>query len=195
MARRPRAAAEAVGARCVEFLGRALSLKAPIASPSDLAWLLASYARDALNRVEAVELPALASVRDALEQVLGLKFEGKAGDHFFRSTLVQTLFYGVFSAWVLWSREQAPGSKVLFDWRGAGWSLHVPMVRNLFKQVATPSKLGPLGLMEVLDWAGDALNRVDRPAFFSAFDAGKAVQYFYEPFLEEFDPQLRKQLE
>jgi predicted helicase len=37
-------------------------------------------------------------------------------------------------------------------------------------------------------------NRVDRSSFFKTFDTGQAVQYFYEPFLEAFDPQLRKQL-
>ena len=35
----------------------------------------------------------------------GVHFEGEKGEHFFHSTLVQTLFYGVFSAWVLWSRS------------------------------------------------------------------------------------------
>jgi hypothetical protein len=44
-------------------------------------------------------------VRTALEEALGLKFEGEKGEHFFRSSLVQTLFYGVFSAWVLWSKQ------------------------------------------------------------------------------------------
>jgi predicted helicase len=38
------------------------------------------------------------------------------------------------------------------------------------------------------------LNRVDRAAFFARFEAGQAVQYFYEPFLEAFDPILRKEL-
>jgi predicted helicase len=38
------------------------------------------------------------------------------------------------------------------------------------------------------------LNRVDRAAFFSAFEQHHAVQYFYEPFLEAFDPELRKRL-
>ncbi|WP_414472784.1 type ISP restriction/modification enzyme [Microvirga sp. M2] len=137
---------------------------------------------------------ALNTVREGLEQALGLHFEGAKGEHFFRSTLVQTLFYGVFAAWVQWSREQPPGSTARFDWRMAGWSLHVPMVRNLFEQVATPTHLGPLGLVEVLDWTGTALNRVDRAAFFSAFDVAQAVQYFYEPFLAQFDPELRKQL-
>ncbi|HTE20307.1 MAG TPA: N-6 DNA methylase, partial [Armatimonadota bacterium] len=42
--------------------------------------------------------------------------------------------------------------------------------------------------------AGDVLNRVDRTAFFARFEQDAAVQYFYEPFLEAFDPQLRKDL-
>ena len=52
----------------------------------------------------------------------------------------------------------------------------------------------PLGLVELLDWTSAALDRVDRAAFFDRFDAGEAVPYFYEPFLEAFDPELRKQL-
>ncbi len=178
----------------VEYLRRALYNLAPLSRPADLAWLLASYARDALRRVEAASLPALATVRAGLEQALGLRFEGTKGEHFFRSTLIQTLFYGVFAAWVQWSRDQPLGSTARFDWRVAGWSLHVPMVRDLFAQVATPTQLGPLGLVEVLDWTGTALNRVDRTAFFSSFDVARAVQYFYEPFLAQFDPDLRKQL-
>jgi len=50
------------------------------------------------------------------------------------------------------------------------------------------------GVVEVLDWTAAALNRVDRPAFFARFNEGQAVPYFYEPFLEAFDPDLRKQL-
>ena len=42
--------------------------------------------------------------------------------------------------------------------------------------------------------AGDVLNRVDRASFFEAFEEQHAVQYFYEPFLEAYDPALRKQL-
>ena len=48
--------------------------------------------------------------------------------------------------------------------------------------------------MEVLDWTSTALERVDRAAFFKRFREGEAVPYFYEPFLEAFDPGLRKQL-
>ncbi len=48
--------------------------------------------------------------------------------------------------------------------------------------------------MEVLDWTAAALDRVDRESFFAKFNDGEVVPYFYEPFLEEFDPALRKQL-
>jgi len=70
----------------------------------------------------------------------------------------------------------------------------VPMIKALFYQVADPEKLGKLDLVEVLDWTAAALNRVDRAAFFEKFLESHAVQYFYEPFLEAFDPELRKQL-
>ena len=185
---------ERVGAALHDYLRRALSYLAPLTRAADLAWLLASYARDALRQVEArADLPALHTVRSGLEQALGLSFDHAKGEHFFRSTLVQTLFYGIFSAWVDWARAQPVDSTARFDWHAAGWTLHVPMVRTLFEQVATPSRLGPLGLVDILDWTGNALNRVDRVAFFDAFDEGRAVQYFYEPFLAHYDPDLRKQ--
>ena len=38
------------------------------------------------------------------------------------------------------------------------------------------------------------LNRVDRGEFFGRFEDQHAVQYFYEPFLEAYDPELRKAL-
>ncbi|MDP3940065.1 MAG: N-6 DNA methylase, partial [Deltaproteobacteria bacterium] len=191
----PRATATTQGKRLEDYLKRVMMHAAPLAAPEDVAWFLASYARDALSRIENADLPALKAVRTSLEESLGLQFEGPKGEHFFRSTLVQTLFYGVFSAWVLWSKEHRPtDQKASFDWKAAAWSLHVPMIRTLFEQIATPSQLGPLGLVEVLDWSAATLNRVDRANFFEKFDEGQAVQYFYEPFLEAFDPALRKQL-
>jgi hypothetical protein len=79
-----------------EFLKRALLHGAPLSQPRDLAWFLASHAREALYLVEGADsLPTLAQVRGALQEALGVAFEGRKGEHFFRSTLVQTLFYGV----------------------------------------------------------------------------------------------------
>ena len=122
-----------------------------------------------------------------------MRFEGDLGAAFFRSTLVQTLFYGVFSAWVLWAR-QTPSPTGSFNWHEAVWHLRAPVLRALFQQLSDPGRLQPLGLVEVLDWTAAALDRVERETFFDKFSEGEAVQYFYEPFLEAFDPALRKQL-
>ena len=191
---RPRVFARESGPSLGEYLGRALAHRATLAEPQDLAKLLASYARDALARVEAAgDPPSLKAVREALEDALGVHFEGDRGAAFFRSTLVQTLFYGVFSAWVLWSR-QTPPPEGSFNWRESVWHLRAPVLRALFQQLSDPGRLQSLGLVEVLDWTAAALDRVDREAFLKRFSEGEAVPYFYEPFLAEFDPQLRKDL-
>jgi hypothetical protein len=194
-AAQPAKAAKEQGGRFVDFLKLAMLSPAVLAAPKDVAWVLAYYAREAKARIdEHSSLSALSTVRAALEQALGLKFQDERGEHFFRSSLVQTLFYGVFSAWVLWSKQHLPTSKERFDWKLAQWTLRVPMIRTLFEQVATPDQLGPLRLVEILDWTATALNRVDRADFFTRFQEQEAVQYFYEPFLEAFDPELRKEL-
>jgi Type ISP C-terminal specificity domain/N-6 DNA Methylase len=194
VAAHPRGSAQLKGEPFIEFIKRACLHNAPLTNPKDVAWFLASYARDALFRVEQKkQLPALQSVRSALEEALGMKFTGEKGEHFFRSTLVQTIFYGVFSAWVRWCKDNpAPAAK--FDWRSTDWSLHIPFIRTLYEAIATRSKLEPLGLVEVLDWTANVLNRVTREEFFRSFEDEHAVQYFYEPFLEAYDPDLRKAL-
>ena len=189
---KPRVFAQEQEEQLTEYLKRVMLQQAAIATPQNLAWFLASYAKDARARIEKFDLPALQSIRTGLEGALGITFTAEKGEHFFKSTLIQTLFYGVFSAWVLWHKQS--GKDEYFDWKTAAWSLHVPMVKALFEKVATPSHLGRLDLVEVLNWTGEALNRVDRVSFFAQFDEGLAVQYFYEPFLEAFDPQLRKDL-
>ena len=192
-------AAKAQENRFADFLQRVMLQSAALERPADLAWFLASYARDALGRIEGRKLLAMDALRAALEESLGLKFEGRTPkeaekrEHFFRSTLVQTLFYGVFSAWVLWHNEN-PGRKDRFEWKQAAYQLQVPIIRTLFYQLADPAKLASTGLVEPLEWAAAALNRVHRGVFFSSFDRGLAVQYFYEPFLEHFDPELRKEM-
>ncbi len=199
----PRAFARNVGTGLGEYLARVLSHRAALAEPKDLAWLLASYARDGLARVEAAgKLSSLLAVRSAMEEALGIRFEGEHGERFFRSTLIQTLFYSVFSAWVLWSRDEQKNGPLFeghfgphrFRWREAAWHLRAPVLRALFRQLSDPGGLQSLGLVEVLDRTSAVLDRVDRTAFFARFNEGEAVPYFYEPFLEAFDPALRKQL-
>jgi len=195
----PRKFAADAGEGLTEFLRRVLLHNAPLTDPKDVAWFLASYARTARLRLEQKhELPALDALRGQLEDSLGLKFEGEKGDHFFRSTLVQTLFYGMFASWVLWARDRDHTTTISWDqrfqWETATATLHVPMVYELFRQFADVRQLGALGISEVLEWAEEVIWRIDRPAFFEKFREDHAVQYFYEPFLEAFDPQLRKEL-
>ena len=192
---KPRAFARGVGAGLGEYLARALSHCTTLAEPKDLAWLLASYARDGLARVEAAgDAPALARrCARRWKKRSASTSRARRERSFFRSTLVQTLFYGVFSAWVLWAR-QSPPPVGRFDWHTAVWHLRAPVLAALFQQLSQPARLQPLELVEVLDWTAAALDRVDRSAFFARFNDGEAVPYFYEPFLEAFDPELRKQL-
>lgn len=191
----PKKVAKEKGEQFVEFLKRVMLSSAPLSDPYDVAWFLASYARDARARIEAKKkLTAMASIRSALEVALGLDFRGDKGEHFFRSSLIQTIFYGIFSAWVLWSRELDHNSAKKFEWRMTAWKLRVKMIKALFEQIASATQLEALGFMEVLDWTETRLNSVLREEFFRKFEQEDAVQYFYEPFLEAFDPELRKQL-
>ena len=60
---KPGAFAREAGAGLGEYLCRALSQRAALSEPRDLAWLLASYARDGLARVEdAASAPSLPRV-------------------------------------------------------------------------------------------------------------------------------------
>lgn len=177
-----------------DFLARVLTRKVPLEKPKDVAELLASYAREARERAAEHPIVAFEGVKSALQESLGITFEGDKGDHFFRSTLIQTLFYGIFSAWILWRRSpDYSAHNGIFNWRLSAEYLRVPVLRTLFHAVAEPGALNSVQITEVLDHATDALNRVQRD-FFTTFREEDAVQYFYEPFLEAFDPELRKEL-
>jgi len=114
---------------------------------------------------------------------------------FFRSSLVQTLFYGLFSGWMLWRQSLPKGKKLpVFDWKDASEHLVLPLIGDLFEEVARPRRLKELDLREPLEWAAGSLRRVNHAEFFKSFDADHAITLFYEPFLQAFDPELRKQL-
>jgi hypothetical protein len=192
--RRPADAEAAYGAPFREFIHRCCLTGVPLKTPQAVAGFLASYAREALRRAEsAPDNPSLDGVRQALEEALGITFDDAKGRHFFLSTMVQTLFYGLFSGWVLW-QDDARNSGKSFTRGDAIDYLRVPMVDMLFQNLVGPKALEPLGLRELLDRAVDVFNRIETGPFFDSFDEADAVQYFYEPFLAEFDPILRDQL-
>jgi hypothetical protein len=92
----PELLAKEKGQQLIEYLKRVFLQSAQIAAPRDVANLLASYARDALRRAETVEAERLAGLRKVFQEALGLTFEDERGEHFFRSSLVQTLFTASF---------------------------------------------------------------------------------------------------
>jgi predicted helicase len=167
------------------------NLRTPITDPEALAERLSEYARNALGRLEEAPTVNLTPLRKAMEEALGVKVKDKEGEHFFRSSVVQALFYGLFSAWVE-AAKQGKGQRLeLYE---ASSYLRVPLVVSLFEQITTPSQIKDLGLKVPITWALDALRRVEPEPFLKAFEEGQAVQYFYEPFLEKFDSKLRKDL-
>lgn len=177
-----------------EFLRRALYAKTEIRTPAELAYFLASHAKAAKDTLDSHEtLDDLASLKHGLERSLGIQFTGEKGETFFRAELIQTLFYGLFSSWVLW-HESNPAKGQEFNFWGASQFLRIPVIDRLFSTAANATLLKRTGLDHHLKNAEEALNRVNREEFFAAFHEGQAVQYFYEPFLAAFDPDLRKQL-
>ncbi|WP_428194445.1 N-6 DNA methylase [Deinococcus saxicola] len=192
------------------------SARSPLTRPQKIAGLLAFYARQALAKLEQQDEDALAPLRKAMEDALGTSFTLPRPDgsrkrsadqqrrdeekwaekqaelsHFFRSSLVQALFYGLFSGWVMAARAgrgEAVTRENIADY------LHIPVITLLLDEVNTSRKLAKLDLKEPVERAVDILRRVAAEPFLASFENGEAVTYFYEPFLDAFDPGLREQL-
>ncbi|GHG36003.1 hypothetical protein GCM10017784_32640 [Deinococcus indicus] len=195
------------------------SARGSLTRPQKIAGLLAYYARQALTNIESLDDDALAPLRRAMEDALGTSFtlpepqpknDGRKSSlekyqrdrtkwlkkqaelsHFFRSSLVQALFYGLFAGWVTAARA---GKGQQIDRENIADDLHIPVITLLLDEVNTKAKLTKLDLRAPVDRAIDLLRRVDAEPFLEKFQNGEAVTYFYEPFLEAFDKQLKKDL-
>ncbi len=85
---------------------------------------------------------------------------------------------GLFAAWVVWAERHSPtDAQARFRWREPAGYLHILILQKLFYDFSQPGPLGVLRTDEVLDWAAEALNRVDRTSFFATFEQSHAVQY------------------
>lgn len=188
-----------------EMVERAVTEFAPIADPASLASLFARQARSAKADLPA-RFEAVAGLLEDYGVALGLTFEGEEGQEFFRSSLIQTAFYGLFAGWTVWHLRN-DGTE--FGWERLERYLEIPFLAELFYEFRHPTRLDELHLAPHLDRAALTLARVDRDAFFRRFLpaapdttdsdhlpalASAAITYFYEPFLEAFDPDLRKEL-
>ncbi|WP_162865721.1 type ISP restriction/modification enzyme [Deinococcus wulumuqiensis] len=195
------------------------SARGSLTRPQKIAGLLAYYARQALQNLEGQSEDVLAPLRKAMEDALGTSFTlpepqpevGKRKssnekylrerekwrkkqaelNHFFRSSLVQALFYGLFAGWVAAARA-GKGGQITRE--NIADELHIPVISLLLDEVNTSRKLTKLDLRAPVDRAIAMLRRVDAEPFIKSFQEGAAVTYFYEPFLEAFDSQLKKDL-
>ena len=185
----------------VEIIERSVTDYAPIADPADLAKILARQARDAKDGLPD-DLRSVRPLLNDYQQALGLSFDidDDRGDRFFRSSLVQTAFYSLFAAWVLW--DKTADATARFEIDDAHAYLPIPFLDALLHDIRHPKRLQALGLENHLARAIDTLNRVNRALFrgrmtFPTIDeqpTTAAITYFYEPFLEAFDPALREDL-
>jgi hypothetical protein len=145
----------------VEIIERSVTDFARIADPADLAKILAHQARDAKNALPQDLKPA-AQLLDDYRAALGLAFyiTDEKGDRFFRSSLVQTIFYSLFAAWILWDRTAAPDTP--FQIEDAHEHLPFPFLTALLHDIRNPIRLKHLGLQEHVARAVATLNRIDR---------------------------------
>ncbi len=178
----------------VDFLQLALRYSVPITEPKELAQTLAIHARRARTDLAVSDSGRLNTLRRELERSLGIEFVGKRGNRFFVATVVQTLFYGLFSAWVQWSRDtDVAETEEKFDWQHAGRYLRVPVLQDIFDEVTKSGNVSALGIRDHLQRATAVFERVHQDELFSKFDGEAAIEYFYEPFLEAYDPKLREE--
>lgn len=197
---RAKADSEAIE-QLVSLVTRAVTDLARIASPADLAKVLARQARDAKDSMPE-DLRPVKPLLDDYRQALGLAFDidDPKGARFFRSSLVQSVFYALFAAWILWDRDAEAGE--VFEVEHAHTYLPIPFLEALLHDIRHPTRMRHLGLDLHLDRAIQTFNRIDRALFRSRMTfptiegqtAIAAITYFYEPFLEAFDPQLREEL-
>jgi AcrR family transcriptional regulator len=185
-----------------QLIEDALTKLATLGSPESLAKVLARQAKLAKAQLPHEFTTAVSGLADDFREALGVNFEGPEGEEFFRSSLIQTVFYGLFAGWTLWARS---GSVTPFRWEDLVSHLRIPFLGELFYELQHPTRIQELGLRPFLSRATETLARVDRESFFERFktpslegfedDASTAaILYFYEPFLEAFDPELRKEL-
>lgn len=173
---------------------------APIAEPASLARVLARQARAAKASLPREFSHAVTPLLEDFSAALGISFTDEEGEEFFRSSLIQTAFYALFAGWVLWSFERRTSQ---FRWEDVGEYLKIRFLAQLFHEFRHPARIRELQLAPHLDAATETLRRVDTDRFFAKFKfsspteddfSAAPIVYFYEPFLEAFDPDLRKEL-
>jgi hypothetical protein len=171
--------------RLLEMLRAAWSLRPVMDEPSVVARLLAYHAKRLDESFEAASDPEalLRPVTESLKEGFGMDLDAR----FLVGTVVQTLIYGIFAAWL---DAKDPRR---FRWQDADHALELDAFASLFHAVTAPELEKAVGLDRYLSATARVLNWVDRDVFEERFGSS-SIEYFYEPFLGAFDPDLRDRL-
>jgi hypothetical protein len=149
-----------------ELIETAVTRFAPIAEPESLARILARQARRAKADLPDKFTHAVQGLLDDFGKALGVTFVGPEGEEFFRSSLIQTAFYGLFAGWALWAQGER---STPFAWEHLAEYLKIPFLGSLFYEFRHPSRIKELRLAKHLDIATETLARVDHDIFFKRF--------------------------
>lgn len=167
------------------LLQQACQVRGNLIAPKLVASFLAFHGRHMRESIKMSGDPVvlLGPIRRALSD--GLQIE--LTPELLVATVVQTLVYGLFAAWL---DDPNPSD---FDWMESAYRLDVPVFADVLYATLRPALLRQCNLKQHLDAVARVLMWVDRDAFTEQFDGG-AIEYFYEPFLAEFDEELRDKL-
>jgi hypothetical protein len=171
--------------KLLALVDAACSIRSTLASAGTVAQLLAYHARQARDSV--LGTPNRDNLLRPVSETLRLGLGMQLDDGLLVPTVVQTLVYGLFAAWL------AAESPQEFDWMSASYRLEVPVFADMVHAIMRPAFIKKCDLTPRLRAAARVLQWVDRPAFLAQFD-GAAIEYFYEPFLANFDQDLRNAL-
>lgn len=163
----------------------ACQVRGTLKAPREVARLLAWHGRQMRDSIVATRQSKelLSPITAALREGLHIDLP----EPLLVPTVVQTLVYGLFAAWL---ESDDPGE---FDWMETAYGLDVPVFADLLHAALRPALIREAQLTRHLNAVARVLMWVDRPGFSAQFD-GDAIQYFYEPFLAEFDDELRGKL-
>jgi hypothetical protein len=177
----------------MSIITRAVTDLARIGSPADLVKILARQARDAKAALPE-DLRPVKPLLDDYRQALGLAFDvnDERGARFFRSSLVQSIFYSLFAAWILWDKEA--GSEAIFDVDDAHRYLPIPFLDALLHDIRHPARMRHLGLETHLARAIQTLDRVDRRLFRSRMTFRRSMAKVQLPRLPIFTSHSWKRL-
>jgi len=181
-----RVGADALDGRELQMLIEdACQVRGALSNPATVARLLAFHAGSMRTAIDAGGDSAvlLAPISAALRE--GLQID--VPRDLLVPTVVQTLVYGLFAAWL---ESDEPGE---FNWMNTAYSLTVPVFADVLHAALRPQLVRASGLTTHLESIARVLAWTDRSAFAAQFD-GDAIQYFYEPFLAAFDQGLRGSL-